>query len=146
MKESLSPGKHSFTFSAKSAGTVAQSSAIAKTAFVTVSGGELKIMGRPLCYPNPFNPFIQKEINFQYTLSSAPASGVEIIIINVDGRQIKRLYIPPGQDGALAQLNKVSWDGMTEQGTKVSSGLYLVNIMSSGDKEPLGKLKFTVYR
>ncbi len=66
-------------------------------------------------YPNPFNPTTM--IPFEIR----KADIVEIKIFNVLGSEIKTLindYLPAG-------LHKITWNGMSKDGKKASSGVYL---------------------
>lgn len=146
LSDALTPGEHTFTFSAQSSGDQATSTSASKRITVIATSGELRILDRPLSFPNPFNPARNQNISFQYTLDGPAENGVDIYIFDISGKIIKKIMVAPGDDGTLAQLNKVSWDGKTDQGGYVSSGQYLANIVSKGEKKPLGKVKFTVYR
>ncbi len=66
-------------------------------------------------YPNPFNPIT----TFKYQVPP-PGSVVKIAVYNVKGEVVKRLlnkYEKPG-------FYTLSWDGINERGTKVSTGIY----------------------
>ena len=142
--EPLEPGKHTFTFKAQSSGKLAASSTALETARVTITGGPLKILDQPLCYPSPFNPERDKTVTFQYTLSDN--ADIDLFVFSAAGQIVKKISIEEGDEGGAGQLNKVEWNGMTEQGTVMSSGVYLVNIVSRQDKKVLGKIKLTIVR
>ena len=78
-------------------------------------------------YPNPFNP--NTEINF--TIPNT--SHVELTIFNVLGQKVITLVSD--------QLNKgsynVSWDGTNDDGSTVSSGMYLYQL--TYDNQSLSK-------
>ena len=72
------------------------------------------------CYPNPFNP----NININFSVPSK--SNVNVTIYDIAGNKIKTLVnrnLEPG----LIQLN---WDGLSDSGISISSGVYLVKIKS----------------
>lgn len=69
-------------------------------------------------YPNPFNS--STNINFDL-----PSSGnVDVIIYNIQGQKVRTLFsdfLPSGH-------NKLNWDGRTDGGNAVASGLYLCKV------------------
>ena len=69
-------------------------------------------------YPNPFNP--TTSINL-----SVPASGmVDAVIYNVVGQKVRMLV-----SGELsAGYYTLTWDGLSEQGTPVTSGVYFCHV------------------
>ncbi|MFH1683444.1 MAG: hypothetical protein ABIA67_01030, partial [Candidatus Margulisiibacteriota bacterium] len=144
LPDKLTPGEHTFSFIAKSSGSQAKAASIAEQATVTVHDGPLAITDRPLSFPSPFNPERDKRVIFQYTLSNT--SNIDLMIIDITGKIVKKIPINSGEEGAMAQLNKVTWDGITTEGRPVANGLYIVNILSRDNKKSLGKLKLTVYR
>jgi hypothetical protein len=69
-------------------------------------------------YPNPFNP----TTTIEYTV--AKTGPVEITIYDVKGQRVRQLLDesqPPGRHHAI-------WDGTTEQGARVASGVYFYRI------------------
>ena len=144
LSNALAAGNHIFKFSAASAGDQGGASVAEQTAKVLVSAGTLRTLDVPICYPNPFNPEKDKNVTFQYTLSDD--AKIEIFIFSVAGEVVKKMVLREGQEGAIGQLNKVKWDGMTDQGMIVSSGMYLVNIVSPDESRVNNKIKLSVYR
>lgn len=73
-------------------------------------------------YPNPFNP----STTIKYDL---PVEGpVRLTIYNVAGRRVRTLV----DEHQGAGFKSVVWDGTSDAGQRVSSGLYLYRI-ESGD-------------
>lgn len=144
LPEKLEPGKHVFKFQAKSSGAVKAASTALETATVTVTGGDLRILDTPISYPSPYNPSRGKLVTFQYTLSND--ANIDLFIFDISGRIVKKISINAGEDGGSGQLNKVTWNGIAEQGTVAGSGVYLVNIVARDDKKVLSKIKLTIYR
>jgi hypothetical protein len=71
-------------------------------------------------YPNPFNP----ETLISYTVPQQ--ANVKLIIYNVLGQRIRTLVdrqITPG-------THSVIWNGISDQGIPVSSGLYIMSMTS----------------
>jgi hypothetical protein len=83
-------------------------------------------------YPNPFNP----STTFSYSLANE--SKVKLIIFNVKGQKIRTL-INKGQN---AGMHQVIWNGMNDNGEKVSSGIYfsLFDIHGDGDYTSVKKV------
>ena len=84
-------------------------------------GSKRRIQGRN--YPNPFNP----ETRIVYTLDTPEL--VQIQIYNVTG-QLKRTYDMGYQSQGS---HTIVWDGLTEQGSSLPSGVYLYRIQA-GDE------------
>jgi len=74
-------------------------------------------------YPNPFNP----ETNIEYNLKSS--SQVSITIYDIQGKQIRLLSNDYRQTGTYT----IKWNGLSESGIQVPSGVYFVRI-SAGDE------------
>jgi hypothetical protein len=136
LPQELSSGKHTFIFSARSAGNIAKASKTALTASATVTSGPLRILLPPLAFPSPYNPK-SGPVTFQFALSEE--ADININIFNIAGQPVKRI-----QFRGLGQINKVTWDGRDEQGRIISNGLYIVYISSRG--RVLGKLQLAVIR
>ncbi len=83
------------------------------------------------CYPNPFNPLTTVE----YTLPQS--SEVELIIFNTLGQQIRTLVSQVQNAGSY----KIVWDGTDNQGTAVSSGIYIYRI-KAGNFSSCKKMSF----
>ncbi len=74
-------------------------------------------------YPNPFNP----QLTLKYTLKTP--GNVVMKVYNVRGELVKTLL--NGQ--VTATTGSVVWDGTSDQGSNVSSGVYFVETRSGGD-------------
>jgi len=73
-------------------------------------------------YPNPFNP----STNIQYEVPHH--AHVEIAIFNVNGQRVRTLVNATKAAGVYT----VTWDGTSESGDRVSSGMYFYR-MTAGD-------------
>ena len=80
-------------------------------------------------YPNPFNP--TTTINYDLPKNAH----VEIVIYNMLGQNIRKLV----NDDKPFGYHSVVWDGMTDAGESVSSGLYIYRIIS-GDFHKVKKM------
>ena len=76
-------------------------------------------------FPNPFNP--STEIRFQL-----PDNGyVELSIYNMAGQKVKSLISNNMEPG----YHSVIWDGLSDTGTLVSTGMYFYRIQSGLNKD-----------
>jgi len=71
-------------------------------------------------YPNPFNP----STNIRFSLPKAQHATLDIY--DVQGRLVRHLFDKVGLKGA----NVVQWDGINENGSQVSSGVYFYRLVS----------------
>ena len=80
-------------------------------------------------YPNPFNPetWIPFEINYQ--------SEVEIAIYDISGKLVRTIDLGFKHAGIYTTRDRaVYWDGKSELGERVASGIYFYSITAKGDK------------
>jgi hypothetical protein len=117
---------------------------ISREVFARVVTLPSEILGRPLTYPNPFNPERDKKVEIQYQLSIP--TNIEIIIFGSDGTTKMRRKIVMGEEGARKGYNKVPWDGKTAFGAAVSNGIYTGIIIDQNENRVLGRFRMTVYR
>ncbi len=71
-------------------------------------------------FPNPFNP--QTTITFEIPYTS----NVSVVVYNTLGKKIKDLFkgnVSPG-------IHTLTWDGTSESGRRVTSGIYFVKLIS----------------
>jgi len=97
------------------------------------------IVGKPMNYPNPFRPQLGETTKINYTLTDDAA--IEIIIFDLAGRQVKKLFFSPGTDGGQRGLNEPPWDGSsTLSGDKAANGVYPYYIRSQGSVLGTGEI------
>lgn len=108
---------------------------------VTVAGGEPRLIGVPITYPSPLNLKVDREVTFQYTLSHD--LNTELYVFDVAGRTVLKRPLNARQEGGSAGINKVTWNLYTDQGTLVSSGIYVFTLVNRENGKLLGKGKFT---
>jgi hypothetical protein len=78
-------------------------------------------------YPNPFNPYVIINFSIPYDLTNSP---VELIIYDIQGQKVKTLIndvLPSGN-----YLTK--WNATTDNGSAVSSGIYLYILRVAGQQ------------
>ncbi|NQT24381.1 T9SS type A sorting domain-containing protein [candidate division KSB1 bacterium] len=74
-------------------------------------------------YPNPFNP------NTQFDYQLPEDSNVQISVYDILGKRVKVLL----DEDMKAGYHHMSWDGTTENGRPVASGVYLIQISTLKD-------------
>lgn len=138
--QNLSDGDHSLTFKASNAyGTTIEVCA------VTIKAGPVEVIGTPINYPSPIHLRTDKEVIFQYGLTKD--ADIDIYLFDISARIVKKISCdagqPGGSAGGTANPNKVTWDLITDQGSKIGSGIYLWNIVDRAGNRVLNKGKLT---
>ena len=82
------------------------------------------------CYPNPFNSAVQ----IQFAVPNNTAATISIY--NLAGQKIKTVLT------GSAQTHTVMWNGTSELGTTVSSGMYLVVMQVGSELKDVKKIVF----
>ena len=71
-------------------------------------------------YPNPFNP------STVITVALPERARVQVAVYTLQGQRLKTLF-----DGAMdAGYHRIVWDGSDEEGSRVSSGMYLCRMIA----------------
>jgi len=73
-------------------------------------------------YPNPFNP----DTNIKYSLKNT--GHVSIEIFNIQGQKVKTLV----NRSEISGDHEVTWNGISDDGTAVSSGVYFYKMKADG--------------
>lgn len=107
------------------------------------AGGAIKIVGFPLAFPSPYSSSSGQNVTLQYILSQD--ANIEIVIFDTTARIVKRIVCSKGDTGGKSGINKVLWNGITESGGLVPSGMHIATIVSKADNTVLGKIKLMVY-
>lgn len=107
-----------------------------------IMGGEVQVVDRPLNYPNPFRPLSpdpgMRNTTIHYTLSKDAA--VSVIIYDITGHEVKRIYSPSRAEGGRAGINTVAWDGKSLFGKVSGNGMYVFKIISRNKVIGSGKI------
>ena len=74
-------------------------------------------------YPNPFNP----ETTIEFSLTSE--STVDLSIYNITGQKVRTIV----SESMIAGIHSIRWDGTSESGQTLSSGVYIARI-TMGEK------------
>lgn len=102
--------------------TVKQSQVVNPNGNPLTTWGNIKTALLPL-YPNPSNP----ETWIPYQL--AHDATVVLTIYNVSGKEVRRLYLGHQKAGSYHPRSRAAyWDGLDDQGARVASGLYFVQL------------------
>ena len=72
-------------------------------------------------YPNPFN----SSVNLRYHLNEP--GRVDVAVYSITGQLVRRLL---SEDNAQPGSYSVAWDGLSDGGAQVASGMYLVRVQS----------------
>ena len=83
------------------------------------------LAARVTAAPNPFNPSAEIRVEF----AAAPAAQATLRVFDAQGRDIRHLY----ESTPDSRLLRVAWDGRTETGTPVSSGVYFARLDYAGE-------------
>lgn len=78
--------------------------------------------GKVSCSPNPFNPVTT--ISFQ----AGPGRRVEVIIFSIAGKRVHTATAMTSDDGT----GSVVWEGRSDSGHQVSSGMYAAAVFEDG--------------
>ena len=76
-------------------------------------------------YPNPFNPVTSISFSLPNTMN------VELTVYNLQGQKVKTLLSGVQNAGVY----QVTWDSTDENGTKVTSGVYICQIIAESQRE-----------
>jgi thermitase len=106
------------------------------------SRNRVKIVGKPLGGPNPFNPNVNDKFVIHYKLSSD--ADIRLIIYSLTGRMLLEKRYSAGESGGKRGDNLVEWDGKDHLSRYLANGAYLYQIVSNG--MVIGDGKIAVYR
>ncbi len=111
--------------------------------FTIISPGELKVVGKASNEPNPFNPS-EGPTHILYRLSE-PAS-INMYLFNQKGEIVWQKSFSAGENGGSVE-NDVTWDGMTDFGEGVPTGVYILTIVTKrGQARELTRVRIAVLR
>ncbi len=101
----------------------------------------LKIVGRPLNYPNPFNPR-SGPTEIRYTLTED--ADISLYIFNIIGERIGTFKFSSGQNGGRQGENIVSWNARSPFKGLLPSGVYICQIVANG--KVIGTVKIAIVK
>ncbi|MFH1683840.1 MAG: hypothetical protein ABIA67_03030 [Candidatus Margulisiibacteriota bacterium] len=132
-------GEHSFLFEFENA----YGMLVTKEAFARVVTVPTQIEGKPVIYPNPFNP-AQGEAKIQYKLSMQ--ANIELVVFGAGGSTVMKKRFSMGEEGGKKGLNTVSWNGKAETGAMVSNGIYIGVLIDKNENRIMDKFRITIFR
>ncbi len=100
---------------------------------------DLVVQGKPLNYPNPFDPGLAgATTTLAYTLSKA--SSISLSIHDLRGTPVAKMSFAAGGNGGRAGYNAVTWNGRSDAGQVAGNGIYVYLIIGEGKVLAKGKL------
>lgn len=106
----------------------------------TVEPAPVQIVGKPLNYPNPFDPGAGPTL-IRYTLTAD--ANIDIFIYNINGERVDTIKIASKDEGGHIGVNNVPWDAISF-GQMLPNGVYLCQIVHRG--KTLGTVKIAILR
>lgn len=104
---------------------------------IVVPSSKLEVVGRPVNFPNPFDPE-KASTTIKYTLSRD--ASIVLNIYDINGERIWQRTFVPGENGGKAGVNLIPWDGYTAFSQLVPNGVYVFQIASGGETLATGKI------
>ncbi len=108
-----------------------------------VMGVAPQIEGKPLCYPNPFDP-LKGEATISYTLENE--ADIIIYIFDASGRLVLKREYSARTNGGNSGYNDPKWNGKDHFGNMLENDIYFVKIINKSDHRELGKLKIMILK
>lgn len=103
------------------------------------TGQDLTVQGKPLNYPNPFDPGVPgATTTIAYMLSKA--ASISLTIFDLRGTPVARMNFAAGANGGRAGYNAVAWNGQSDTGQVAGNGIYIYLIIGDGRVLARGKL------
>lgn len=119
-------------------------SGVLTNGFTVSSTGPVKLIGTPSNNPNPFNPSTQPT-TITYDLSSA--ADIQLYLFNQRGDIVWQKHFSAGENGGMAGVNTINWNGISDYSENVPTGVYILRIVTrSGGARELGKIKIAILR
>jgi subtilisin family serine protease len=109
---------------------------------VGVTPNRVSVLGNSLGGPNPFNPGVDSKYVIHYNLTSNADARVMIYDMN-QTLLWQRRYLA-GQNGGRQGDNKAEWDGRSNLGGHLSTGVYFYQIVSRNTV--IGRGKIIIFR
>ncbi len=100
---------------------------------------DLIVQGKPLNYPNPFDPGLANaSTTIAYMLSKA--ANISLSLHDLRGTPVTKMSFAAGGNGGRAGYNAVSWNGRSDAGQVAGNGIYIYLIIGDGKVLAKGKL------
>jgi len=112
--------------------------------YVRVVSLPTQVVGKPMIFPNPFNPNSAAFVRIQYRLTMS--ANIELVLFAGDGSAVMRQRYNSGEDGGKKGLNTVSWEGKNGAGNALPNGIYTGVIIDKDENRILEKFRLTIFR
>ncbi|MFC1517760.1 hypothetical protein ACFL5G_04290 [Candidatus Margulisiibacteriota bacterium] len=100
-------------------------------AFWTGSGGELKLLAKPVAIPTVFDP---RDTNTEIVYKLSMANDIELRIYDMSGTLVWSDIYAAGATGGMMGLNQVPWDGRTGHEMILSNGVYMFYVIEQSKR------------
>jgi hypothetical protein len=102
--------------------------------------GDVRVIGDPLNYPNPFAPLKGEKTAVSYVLTTD--ADITILIYNIVGSAVWKRNFPAFEEGGKAGYNEVIWNGRSDFSEVLGNGVYFYRIVHKGNI--IGKGRCTI--
>jgi hypothetical protein len=140
--EPLTEGKHGINVIVRSSGLRGTAAVSTQFATVEVMGGPLRVIGVPITFPSPYSIIKDGTVSIQYELSAN--GSITVYLNSPTGEILKKWNFEAGTEGGSAGVNKITWDGRSDQGYQAGNAIYLGSILSRDENRMLAKYKLTI--
>ncbi|MDR2431325.1 MAG: gliding motility-associated C-terminal domain-containing protein [Candidatus Margulisbacteria bacterium] len=142
----LDIGEHIFEFGLSDKSGIAAAPYIVR---VSVRSRGTDLVRPPVPAPNPFSPNEDgKDDTTTLVYQLTNSTDINLYIYDINGNVVWRKFIPRGQEGAHAGLNKVVWDGRASFNNNqiLPNGVYICHLLieKGGEKKSLGRAKILI--
>jgi len=103
-----------------------------------VEVGPVRVIGNILSYPTVFKPLKEGESTIAYNLSRS--ADVSVYIYDVAGQIVLTKKFASGLNGGRAGYNDFTWNGISDFGSYIGNGIYVIKITSGNKGIGTGKL------
>ena len=117
---------------------------LTKEVYVRVVSMPAQVVGKPMVFPNPFNPNSAAPVRIQYRLTMS--ANIELVLFAGDASVVMRQRYDSGGEGGKKGLNTVSWEGKAESGNALPNGIYTGVIIDKDENRILEKFRLTIFR
>jgi hypothetical protein len=105
---------------------------------------DIRVIGNPLNYPNPFAPLKGQKTSIAYVLSID--MDITLYMHNIRGNVVWRRTYPAFEEGGKAGYNEVLWDGISDFGKVLGNGIYIFKLAHNNKVVGRGKVTILDYK
>jgi hypothetical protein len=85
------------------------------------------LASRPIVGPNPFNPLA----HIKFTIGGTGTTQTDVALFDIQGRRVRTLW----KGGMAAGAHDLIWDGRSQSGRQMPSGVYLARVSVNGESK-----------